>query len=321
MESSSSIVIQHFNCSSMGTRFDFLTYNVDEGFFSSAKNFILNELERIEYKFSRFNEKSEIFRINQLAATENVTTDSETLSLLSRCREYYLKTNKLFDITVGKFTHKNSDAAETEYEPNTTSSGKEYSSPTGTDKIILDLKESAVRFSTPMLSIDLGGIGKGYALERINIYCIQNKITNALMSFGDSSITTIGTHPHGPYWPIGIQNGYTSGSPLHTFRLKDNSLSTSGNTPNNRMKFGSKGHILNPLTGEFQNDSRTISIAAASPMDAEVLSTTLFIAGEKDKSEILARFNISEAIGISYNQLNEAEMVDLKFDPTLSKQN
>ena len=79
----------------MGTRFDFLTYNVDEGFFSSAKNFILNELERIEYKFSRYNEKSEIFRINQLAATKNVITDGETLSLLSSCREYYLKNRPL----------------------------------------------------------------------------------------------------------------------------------------------------------------------------------------------------------------------------------
>jgi len=309
MESSSSIVIQHFNCSSMGTRFDFLTYNVDEGFFSSAKNFILNELERIENKFSRFNKESEISRINQFASSENVITDAETLSLISRCREYYLMTNKLFDITVGKFTNTISDDDHAEDEQIST----------GTDKIILDLKESSVRFSTPMLSIDLGGIGKGYALERINKYCIDNKINNALMSFGDSSITTIGTHPHGPYWPIGIQNGYISGSPLHTFRLKNNSLSTSGNTPNNRLKFGTKGHIINPLTGEFQTTSGTVSIASTSPMDAEVLSTALFIATENDKSEILSRYTISEAIGISYNQLNEAEIVDLNSDPTLSK--
>jgi len=307
MESSSSIVVQHFNCSSMGTRFDFLTYNVDEGFFSSAKNFILNELERIEYKFSRFNEESEIFRINRFAETENVITDGETLSLLSRCREYYLKTNKLFDITVGKFTNTTSDDDHAE------------SKQLGTDKIILDLKESSVRFSNPMLSIDLGGIGKGYALERISKYCIENRITNALISFGDSSITSIGTHPHGPYWPIGIQNGYTSGEPIHTFKLKNNSLSTSGNTPNNRKKFGTKGHIINPLTGEFQIDSGTVSVAAPSPMDAEVLSTALFIANENEKFEILSRLNVSEAIAISYNQLNEAEIVDLNTDPTLSE--
>ena len=303
----------------MGTRFDFLTYNVDEGFFSSAKNFILNELERIEYKFSRYNEKSEIFRINQLAATKNVITDGETLSLLSSCREYYLKTNKLFDITVGKFTNTTSEDDQIESEQLSPHLSPDTPYPPGSDKIILDLKESSVRFSSPMLSIDLGGIGKGYALERISKYCTQNRITNALMSFGDSSITTIGTHPHGPYWPIAIQNGYTSGSPLHTFRLKDISLSTSGNTPNNRMKFGKKGHILNPLTGKFHTESRTISVAAASPMDAEVLSTALFIATENDTSDILTRFNISEAIGISYNRLNEAEIVDMNFNSILSK--
>ena len=87
------------------------------------------------------------------------------------------------------------------------------------------------------------------------------------------------------------------------------------------MKFGNKGHILNPLTGEFQTDSKTVSVAAASPMDAEILSTALFIASENDKSEILSRFNVSEAIGISYNQLNEAEVVDLNSDPSHYKEN
>ena len=85
------------------------------------------------------------------------------------------------------------------------------------------------------------------------------------------------------------------------------------------MKFGNKGHILNPLTGEFQIASETVSIAASSPMDAEVLSTALFIASENDKFEILSRFNVSEAISISYNQLNEAEIVDLNSDSPLSK--
>jgi len=170
-----------------------------------------------------------------------------------------------------------------------------------------------------MLSIDLGGIGKGYALERITKYCIANRITNALLSFGDSSITTIGTHPHGPYWPIGIQNGYSSGSLLHTFKLRNNSLSTSGNTPNNKLKFGDKGHILNPLTGEFQTESKTVSVALTSPVDVEVLSTALFIASENDKSVILSRFNPMEAIEVTYNELNDPKVVDLNTIPPISK--
>lgn len=307
----------------MGTRFDFLTYGLDEDFFSTAKSFIINELDRIEQKFSRFDEMSEIFRINTLAATEPIITDAETISLLSLCQEYYLKTNNLFDITIGKFTNKIIDDDQTEDEKasalSTEIMNASNSYPTGTDKIIIDLKKSTVRFSNPILSIDLGGIGKGYALERIKQYCTANRITNALISFGESSITTLGTHPHGDYWPIGIQNAYSSGSPIHTFRLNNNSLSTSGNTPNNRIKFGNNGHILNPLTGEFQTESKTVSVVTNSPLDAEVLSTSLFIATDNDKAEIISRFNPMDSIGISYNQMNEHRVIDLNHDTTIIK--
>ena len=315
MESSSSIVIQYFNCRSMGTRFDFLTYGVDEGFFSSAKTFILNELERIEQKFSRYNEQSEIFRINQLAATEPVSTDSETIALLSICKEYYIKTNKLFDITVGKLTNIADQAKEDHDSPSTPEDVNfEFVNSLGADKIILDVKASTVRFLNPMLAIDLGGIGKGYALEKIRHYCKENRIMNALISFGDSSITTLGKHPHGDYWPIGMQHAFTSGIPIQTFKLNDSCMSTSGNTPNNRLKFGANGHIINPLTGEFQKDSKTITIVTNSPVDAEVLSTSLFIAGDIDKAEILSRFNPTESIEISYNQINEHKIINLNHE-------
>ena len=316
MESSSSIVIQYFNCRSMGTRFDFLTYGLDEGFFSSTKTFILNELERIEQKFSRYNEQSEIFRINQLAATEPVTTDSETIALLSLCKEYYLKTNKLFDITVGKLTH-TADQADEDQDSAQTSKDVNFefaNSLLGADKIILDLTASTVRFLNPMLAIDLGGIGKGYALEKITHYCKENRIMNALISFGDSSITTLGKHPHGAYWPIGMQHAFTSGIPIQTFKLNDSCMSTSGNTPNNRLKFGANGHIINPLTGEFQKDSKTITVVTNNPVDAEVLSTSLFIAGDSDKAEILSRFNPTESIEISYNQINEHKIINLNHE-------
>ena len=321
MEPSSSVVIQYFNCSSMGTRFDFLTYGLDEGFFASAKTFIINELERIEQKFSRYNDQSEICRINKLAATEPVTTDLETIALLVLCKEYYLKTNKLFDITVGKFTNladKANQAGDADDStPTSLVNNIEYANILGADKIIIDVKESTVRFLNPMLAIDLGGIGKGYALEKIKHYCSENRITNALISFGDSSITTLGTHPHGDYWPLGIQHAFLSGTPIHTFRLNDSSMSSSGNTPNNRLKFGTDGHIINPLTGEFQKETKTITVVANSPIDAEVLSTALFIAGDSDKADILSRFMPTESIEISYNQLNDHKIINLNHKFTI----
>ena len=308
----------------MGTRFDFLTYGLDEGFYLSVKTFIINELERIEHKFSRYDEKSEIFRINKLAFTEPVTTDSETIALLNLCKAYYLKTNKLFDITVGNFTNIKDETFQNEggNDKKTSSSSSKVSdfentSVLGTDKIIIDLKDSTVRFLNPMLSIDFGGIGKGYALEKIKHYCTENRISNALISFGDSSITTLGSHPHGDYWPIGMQHAFSVGLPLHTFRLNDSCMSTSGNSPNNRLKFGTNGHIFNPQTGEFQKESKTITVVTNSPIDAEVLSTSLFIAGNNDKAEILSRFNPIESIEISYNQINEHKIIDLNHEFTI----
>lgn len=302
----------------MGTRFDFLTYGLDEDFYLTAKTFITNELERIEQKFSRFDEESEVFKINKFASTEPVSIDSETVALLNLCKEYYLKTNKLFDITVGKFTTTDKEDLSTkrknEVEELSEESNFEYASILGADKILIDLKDSTVRFTSPMLSIDLGGIGKGYALEKIKHYCNENRILNALISFGDSSITTLGSHPHGDYWPIGMQHAFSAGPPIHTFRLNDSCMSTSGNTPNNRLKFGTNGHIFNPLTGKFQKETKTTTVVTNSPIEAEVLSTALFIAGDNDKAEILLRFNPMESIEILYNQINEPKIADLNHD-------
>jgi len=316
MNTERSNIIQHFNCYSMGTRFDFLTYGLDEGFFLSAKTFILNELERIEQKFSRNDEKSEIYKINTLAATEIVKTDFETVSLLELCKDYYDKTNKLFDITVGKFTHTTLKTNPTEENQNRSTpisevDNLEFSSSIGADKIKIDMQDYTVRFLNPTLSIDLGGIGKGYAMEKIKDYCKANSITNALISFGNSSITTLGKHPHGDFWPIGIQHAFSNGSPIYTLKLNDGSMSTSGNTSNNRIKFGNTGHIINPHTGEFQNDLKTITVISDSSIDAEVLSTSLFIAGDLDRAEIISIFCPLEAIAISYNQINESKIINL----------
>ena len=314
MKSSSPIIIQHFNCSSMGTRFNFLTYGLDEAFFSSAKTFISNELERIEQKFTRYNDNSEISKINKLAAMEPFPTDSETISLLALCKEYYTSTNQLFDITVGRYTILGSDPFPSETGPDSMLSSQrilsENASP-GADNIILDFDGSTVFFQDTRISIDLGGIGKGYALEKIRQYCAENHITNALISFGDSSITTLGSHPHGDYWPIGIQHSFSAGSPIYTFQLNNSSLSTSGNNPNNQMKYGANGHIINPLTGKFQKELKTVSVVADSPIVAEILSTSLFIAGDKDKAEIISKFKPMESIAISYNQMKEYKLINL----------
>ena len=305
MKTQSEITIQYFHCGSMGTRFDFLTYGMDEALFDTLQQEIQQELERIESKFSRYSPSSEIYRINHLAPQAAVSTDEETFYLISLCKDYFLKTNSLFDITLGNMTKITTDDQHTtNLKGNDDKKQLFDASNLGTDKIITDPIASSVQFSNPFLSIDLGGIGKGYALEKIKNICSQFQITNAFISFGESSITTLGKHPHGPYWPIGIRHAYASAPAIYTCKLNNNSMSTSGNNPNNKIKFGERGHIINPKTGCFEKATKSISIVCHSAIEAEVLSTTLFIANEDERTEILGRFSVDEVIQVNYDTLN-----------------
>lgn len=305
------IDIQYFHCSSMGTRFDFLTYGIDKELFSTIQQQIKQELERLESKLSRFSSLSEVYRINHLAAHEEMVTDGETFALINLCKEFYQKTNSLFDITVGKKTEITSLPEDiNNLEQNDLVSDFD-STQLGTDKIFTNISTTSIRFKNPFLSIDLGGIGKGYALEKIKNICHQFQITNAFISFGESSITTIGTHPHGSYWPIGIQHAFVASPAIYTCKLNDNCMSTSGNSSNNKIKFGDNGHIFNPKTGKFENAAKSVSVVCQSAIEAEVLSTALFIANEDERNEILRRFSFDEVIQVNYDQSNNYTIINL----------
>ena len=310
MEAQSAIAIQYFHCSSMGTRFNFLTYGIDEELFNTFQQQIKQELERIEYKFSRFSHQSEIYRINHLASSEEVITDEETFALINLCKAYYLKTSFLFDITVGKKTEiiVQSNAINNLMQAN--SASQFNNALLGADKIITNAITTSISFTNPSISIDLGGIGKGYALEKIKTICHQFQITNAFISFGESSITTLGHHPHGNYWPVGIQHAFSAGPAIYTCKLNDNSMSTSGNSSNNKTKFGETGHIFNPKTGKFENAAKSVSIVCQSAIEAEVLSTSLFIANEDERIEILDQFSFNDAVQVNYDPLNNYTIIN-----------
>jgi thiamine biosynthesis lipoprotein len=295
----------------MGTRFDFLTYGIDEELFNILQLKIKQELDRIESKFSRFYSKSEISHINDLASSEEVITDAETFSLIKLCKDYYLKTSTLFDITVGRKTEIKSNHLQTGSNAPFPDQISDFDiSFLGMDKIITNASTTSIRFTNPFLSIDLGGIGKGYALEKIKQLCHQFQIINAFISFGESSISTLGTHPYGRYWPIGIQHAFSDGPAIYTCKLNDNDMSTSGNNSNNKTKFGDRGHIINPKTGKFETLDKSISIVCQSAIEAEVLSTALFIANENERNDILERFSVNEAIQINYDQSNNYTIIN-----------
>ena len=116
------------------------------------------------------------------------------------------------------------------------------------------------------LTLDFGGFAKGYALKKIQEILLRGNIENAFVDFGNSSIMGIGHHPYGDCWKVSLQNPYTQQT-LDEFCLTDNTLSTSGNTEQYT------GHIINPLTGIYNEQKKVTSILSDNPLDAEILST------------------------------------------------
>lgn len=114
--------------------------------------------------------------------------------------------------------------------------------------------------------LDFGGFAKGYALGSINSILRKAGVSKAFINFGNSSILAIGSHPCGDGWKVALPDPWT-GEPADEFRLRDTSLSVSGNSPHYI------GHIINPLTGTADLSHRFSSVICNDPLEAEALST------------------------------------------------
>ena len=185
----------------MGTRFNLLVPGIDIPDGDSLFHACTNELERLENMLSSYLPESEVSLLNAHAFQQSVQVGSELFELLERCIEYFEMTQGTFDISLGKLIDQWSENQQDQDTEN-------LHTETGADKIILGREKMTVRFTSPSVKINLGGIGKGYALDKVRKLLSDFGFTSAFISFGESSVSCIGKHPHGDFWPLGIQDYY-----------------------------------------------------------------------------------------------------------------
>ncbi len=137
--------------------------------------------------------------------------------------------------------------------------------------------------------LDFGGFAKGYFLKKCEDMLRSKGVTCAFVDFGSSSILGIGRHPYGDSWKVGVVDPYTR-MQVREISLNDCSMSTSGNAPSY------SGHIRNPRTGESCEGRKLVTVLSDNPLDAEVLSTVLMIAGDEERDIIMKNFPESTVI-------------------------
>ncbi len=240
----------------MHTRID-LMFFVDEprnNMIATAGK-IKSEINKLESIANRFDPGSELSSINQTAFGNSIQISDEMFQIITECLMYNVETLGYFDITM------NSKNELTE----------------AISKIKLDSHQQSITFLHPDVQLDLSGFIKGYALRAVKEILFEEKIENALINIGNSSILALGNHPVGKGWKIAIPNENNS----LDCDLFDQCLTTSGNTKH------TKWPIQQPKTRETITQSELLSVITNDPAVGEVLSIALYIANEEEQNQIL----------------------------------
>jgi thiamine biosynthesis lipoprotein len=160
----------------------------------------------------------------------------------------------------------------------------------GVDRLELDPEEFTVGFTVEGMSLDLGAIGKGYAVERAAEILREHEVPAALVHGGTSSVYGLGAPPGEEGWKVGIRHPTKPEEQLSTVVLRDRALGVSA--PHGkffRQEGEVYGHVLDPRTGYPVRAALLAAVVTDSPRDADAMSTALLTLGEAGL-DLIARY-------------------------------
>lgn len=268
-----------------------ITYKVFSEKAALAVTEVKAELLRLENALSRFIPDSEVSKINQNSGKGYVNISSETFEILSCAIQLSQISQGLFDISVGPLIEL-WDYKHSFHVPE----GKRIRhvlSLVDFRDLMLNPGEKAASLRRPGQSIDLGGIGKGYAGDCCIKILQKYGVVSAFINIG-GNVSTLGNKPDGSSWSVGIRHPRYDGCLIGAVRVTGKAVVTSGDYE--RYFIDSEGkrwhHILDPTTG-YPAESGLISVTviADSAMTADALSTAIFVAGIDKGLGYLAQFS------------------------------
>jgi len=273
---------------SMGTVFTVAVYGRDRSFLAEVVEQVFEEIDRLDEEMSNYKPDSELSAINREAPLHPVVVEPGLFHLLEISVQRSEETDGAFDITVGPLMKSWGFFRGRGRLP----TGAEISQVlkrVGYQHLKLDAEHRTIRFDEPGIDLDLGGIAKGYAVDRAVDILRSNGITSALVSSGTSSIYALGSPPGARGWKITVRDPYDSHKPADVIHLKNYSLSTSGSYEK-FFKIGGKNycHIMNPRTGWPVQGVLSTVVLAATGTDTDGHSAGCFVMGIERTRKYLA---------------------------------
>jgi thiamine biosynthesis lipoprotein len=244
----------------------------------------LDLVEELEEQLSIFRTESQITRVNRLAAEKPQAVSPDVFQLLTLAKQIWQETNGAFDITStplskvwGFHTRQSTLPLPDDITSAQQTLGCQF----------LQLKNNAVSFDHPQLEINLGGIGKGYALDRCRQHFAGQQIENYLLHAGHSSILAHGNRKNSSTnnrgWQIALRHPLIPQRQLANIWLQDHAIGTSGDANQFFYHQGKRyGHVIDPRSGWPVQDTLSATVISHSAATADALATAFFVIGPEN---------------------------------------
>jgi len=261
--------VHRFSHEAMATVFEVFIYDMDEKLARQAAWNAFERVDRLEEELSRFHEGSDIWRINRLKAGDWVKVGEDTLQCLLIAQRIYEQTEGAFDVTIGPLyacwrTDERTERTPTQEE--LTAAAQRV----GMELLALSEKEYGVGVKTDGVQVDLGAIGKGYAVDCIVEFLREWDVEHALICGGNSTVYAMGTLADKDGWPVSLSDPQTPSNTIQIVTLHNRAMASSGISEQGE-------HIIDPGACQpVKNRLRSWAITETAT-EADALSTAFMI--------------------------------------------
>ncbi len=287
----------------MGTVFEIVAYGESAAQASKAVDKALQEVVRLDDVMSDYKPESALSRLNHSSHSRPERVPPDLYRVIGEAMQYSRISGGKFDLTVGPLVNLWKAAIRGGHPPPPAEEEKVRAC-VGYQKVEL-IPPDRVQFHSPCTQIDLGAIGKGYALDQAAAVLRAHGISRALLDAGGSTLVAMGAPPGQTGWLVHLRDPSNQVDPV--VMLSDSSVSTSEQTPPSLLTPEPAGHIIDPDSGAPERTPFTVSVVARTGAASDALSTTLLLVGPRKGKELVKGVDDVAAIWVSAN--GKAELV------------
>jgi FAD:protein FMN transferase len=279
----------------MGTVFEIVAYDRSAKHASDAIEKTFQQIIRLDDLMSNYKPDSALSRLNRSAHLQEQTVDPDLYRVIEQAVRFSRLSNGKFDISIAPLVNLWKAALRGNSVPSRAQL-EEVRSCVGYEKIDLTPPDG-IRFRSSCLQLDLGAIGKGFAVDRAAEVLRSLNIRNALINAGGSTMLAMGSPPGQEAWIVHLRDPSHKVGPQ--VMLKDESVSTSEQTARSLLGNESAGHIIDPETGLPLKTIFSVSAVFKTATVSDALSTTLLLAGPTKGKALLKDVPDASAVWVS----------------------